>query len=249
MHGRWRHWDERGLKSRTESIFQQRDGFDPAPCYESGLVVPAGSCQCHQGCRRADDVPGNATGQHRQTLLLPGQSHCDEGDGIRWANRYAELAREMAAKEKDEVRKAELVSLAETCERVPEHPARNLREVMQCHFYCHLAAELEQVGCGYSEAYLGQNLQPYYQADKDAGLIDYDDAVFMFQNLVVRLNEINYYYGEKVALQNSATWVKYYPCGLYRRGGRCHGGDGLRDPRCLHLSVFSPATIVLCTDP
>ena len=68
----------------------------------------------------------------------------------------------------------------------------------------HLAAELEQVGCGYSEAYLGQNFDPYLQADKAAGLIDYDDAVFMFQNLVVRLNEINYYYGEKVALQNSA---------------------------------------------
>ena len=123
---------------------------------------------------------------------------------IRWANRYAELAREMAAEEKDETRKAELIAIAETCEWVPEHPARNLREAIQSHYFCHLAAELEQVGCGYSEAYLGQNLDPYFQADKAAGLIDYDDAVFMFENLVVRLNEINYYYGEKVAIQNSA---------------------------------------------
>ncbi len=123
---------------------------------------------------------------------------------IRLAHRYAELAREMAAKEKDETRKAELIAIAETCEWVPEHPARNLREAMQCHFFCHLAAELEQVGCGYSEAYLGQNLEPYYQADKAAGLIDYEDAVFMFKNLIVRLNEINYYYGQKVAISNSA---------------------------------------------
>ncbi|MGB5291531.1 MAG: pyruvate formate lyase family protein, partial [Lysobacterales bacterium] len=123
---------------------------------------------------------------------------------IRWANRYAVLARKMAEKEKNETRKAELLAIAETCEWVPEHPARNLREAMQSHFFCHLAAELEQVGCGYSQAYLGQNLDPYFQADKAAGLIDYDDAVFMFKNLVVRLNEINYYYGEKVALQNSA---------------------------------------------
>ncbi|MCK7517081.1 MAG: hypothetical protein MZV64_04860 [Ignavibacteriales bacterium] len=28
--------------------------------------------------------------------------------------------------------------MAETCEWVPEHPARNLREAMQCHFLCHL---------------------------------------------------------------------------------------------------------------
>ena len=46
---------------------------------------------------------------------------------IRLSHRYAELAREMAAKEKDETRKAELISLAETCEWVPENPARNLR--------------------------------------------------------------------------------------------------------------------------
>ena len=85
---------------------------------------------------------------------------------IRYAHRYAELARDMAAKEKDATRKAELLSLAETCEWVPENPARNLREAMQSHFFCHIVAELEQVGCGYSEAYLGQNLEPYYQADK-----------------------------------------------------------------------------------
>jgi len=63
-------------------------------------------------------------------------------------------------------------------------------------------AELEQVGCGYSEAYLGQNFDPYFQADKAAGLIDYDDAVFMFKNLFIKLNEISYYYGETVKLQN-----------------------------------------------
>jgi hypothetical protein len=82
----------------------------------------------------------------------------------------------MAAKEKDATRKAELIAIAETCEWVPEHPARNLREAIQCHFFCHICAELEQVGCGYSEAYLGQNLEPFYQADKAAGLITYDDA-------------------------------------------------------------------------
>ena len=45
---------------------------------------------------------------------------------------------EMAAKEKNETRKAELIAIAETCERVPEHPARNLREAIQSHFFCHI---------------------------------------------------------------------------------------------------------------
>ena len=38
---------------------------------------------------------------------------------IRLAHRYAELAREMAAKEKNETRKNELMAIAETCEWVP----------------------------------------------------------------------------------------------------------------------------------
>ena len=89
----------------------------------------------------------------------------------------------MAAKEQDEPRKAELIAIAETCEWVPENPARNLREAIQAHFLAHIFVELEQPGCGYSEAYLGQNMDPYFQDDKAAGLIDYDDAVFMFKNL------------------------------------------------------------------
>ncbi len=138
---------------------------------------------------------------------------------IRLSHRYAELAREMAAKEKDATRKAELIAIAETCEWVPEHPARNLREAMQCHFFCHIAAEIEQVGCGYSEAYLGQNLEPFYQRDKAAGLIGYDEAVFMFENLVIKLNEIGYYYGEKVAIQNSADLGQSISLGGYTEDG------------------------------
>jgi formate C-acetyltransferase len=135
------------------------------------------------------------------------------------ANRYAELAREMAAKEKNETRKAELIAIAETCERVPEHPARNLREAMQCHFFCHVLAEIEQVGCGYSEAYLGQNFEPFYQCDKAAGLVDSEQATFMLENLFIKLNEIGYYYGEKVALQNSADLGQSISLGGFTEDG------------------------------
>ena len=39
---------------------------------------------------------------------------------IRYANRYAKKAREMAEKESNSTRKAELLKIAATCERVPE---------------------------------------------------------------------------------------------------------------------------------
>ena len=137
---------------------------------------------------------------------------------IRLAHRYAELAREMAAKEKDATRKAELIAIAETCEWVPEHPARNLREAIQCHFLCHICAEIEQVGCGYSEAYLGQNMEPFYQARQGSR---FDQVLkkqpIMLENLFIKLNEIGYYYGEKVALAKLCRpGSEHHPRRLYR---------------------------------
>ena len=49
-----------------------------------------------------------------------------------------------------------------------------------------------------------------FVADKAAGLIAPDDATFMLQNLFIKLNEIGYYFGEKVALVRDPT------------RGRCH---------------------------
>lgn len=216
-----RYWDKRALKPRTLEIFEKRYGFDPKPVYDAGLVVsfydwPGGGGNLNyprvynEGL--ASMIKEVRERQMSLDMRLPNASKIYFYEAslitmraiIRLARRYAELAREMAAKEPSATRKAELISIAETCEWVPEHPARNLREAMQCHFLCHICAEIEQVGCGYSEAYLGQNLEPFYQRDRAAGLVGHEEAVFMFENLVIKLNEIGYYYGEKVALQNSA---------------------------------------------
>ncbi len=214
------YWNKRSLKPRTEEIFEKRYGFDPVPMYKSGLIVTfhdwpggGGNLDYPRVYREGLTSMMKEVEERKMALemRLPNAPKFYFYEAslivmrafVRFARRYAELAREMAAKEKDETRKAELISLAETCEWIPENPARNLREAMQCHFFAHLLAELEQVGCGYSEAYLGQNLQPYFQADKAAGLIDRNDAVFMFKNLCIKLNELSYYYGEKVAVQNS----------------------------------------------
>ena len=215
------YWDKRSLKTRTEEIFEERYGFDPKPAYNAGLIAnfhdwPGGGGNLNypkvynEGlASMIKDVEERKMSldmrlENAPKFYLYEASLILMKAVIRWANRYAKLAREMAAKEKDDTRKAELIAIAETCEWVPEHPARNLREAIQSHFFCHMVAELEQIGCGYSEAFLGQLLEPFYQADKAAGLITYDDAVFMFKNLIIKLNDINYYYGERIQKANSA---------------------------------------------
>ena len=50
---------------------------------------------------------------------------------IIFAERHAELAEKMAAEEKDERRKAELLKIAEVCRRVPAHAPSNFWEAVQ----------------------------------------------------------------------------------------------------------------------
>ncbi|MFC2029983.1 pyruvate formate lyase family protein [Chloroflexota bacterium] len=230
------YWDKRSLRPRTLEIFEKRYGFDPRPVYNAGLIVEFFSWPGGGGNLNYPRVYNEGLAsmieevEERQMSLemrLPNASKLYFYEAalitmraiVRFAHRYAELAREMAAEEKDETRKAELIAMAETCEWVPEHPARNLREAIQAHFFCHLCAEIEQVGCGYSEAYLGQNLEPFYQADKAAGLIGPDEATFMLKNLFIKLNELGYYYGEAIALTNSADLGQSISLGGYTEDG------------------------------
>jgi formate C-acetyltransferase len=231
-----KYWEKRSMRPRVLEIFEKRYGFDPRPVYQAGLIADFFSWPGGGGNLNYPKVFNEGLAsilkdvKERQMALEMRQPNTSKlyfyeacqivmKAIIRFSHRYAELAREMAAKEKDATRKAELIAIAETCEWVPEHPARNLREAMQCHFLCHLCAELEQIGCGYSEAFLGQNFEPFYQRDKAAGLVTYDDAVFMFENLAIKLNEISYYYGEEVAKQNSADLGQSITLGGYSEDG------------------------------
>ncbi len=260
------YWEKRSMRPRVIEIFQKRYGFDPRPAYQSGLIGDFFSWPGGGGNLNYPKVFNEGLAsilkdvKERQMALEMRQPNTSKlyfyeacqivmKAIIRFSHRYAGLAREMAAKEKDATRKAELISLAETCEWIPEHPARNLREAMQCHFLCHLCAELEQIGCGYSEAFLGQNFEPFYQRDKAAGLVTYDDAVFMFENLSIKLNEISYYFGEEVAKQNSADLGQSITLGGYTEDG----GDATAEmdyvilDACGYLALPQPPLSVAIT--
>jgi formate C-acetyltransferase len=141
------YWGKRAMKPRVDEIFQKRYGYDPKLSTDAGLFGsfsdwPAGGGNLNYPRVYREGLASMIKeGEERQLSLemrLPNAPKFYFYEGalivmraaIRYAHRYAELAREMAAKEKNETRIAELISLAETCEWVPEHPARNLREAL-----------------------------------------------------------------------------------------------------------------------
>jgi formate C-acetyltransferase len=81
-----------------------------------------------------------------------------------WSKRYAQLARELAAKEADPQRKGELLEIADICERVPENPARTLREALQAQWWGQVQPH-EQTSCAMGQGRMDQYLWPFYEKD------------------------------------------------------------------------------------
>ena len=111
-------------------------------------------------------------------------------DGIvRLANRYAEKAREMAAEEKDEARKAELLEIAATCEAVPENPPKSFREAIQFTWFVQLGGIISENPLALNPGRFDQYIYPYYKTDLDAGKIDYDTALELVECLWLKYSE------------------------------------------------------------
>jgi pyruvate-formate lyase len=109
---------------------------------------------------------------------------------ILWANRHAALAEKMAREESDPVRKAELEQIAEICKHVPEHPARNFREAMQSQWFTQMFSRIEsKTGTIISNGRMDQYLYPYYKADIEAGNLDEEQAIELFECMWVGMAE------------------------------------------------------------
>ncbi len=109
---------------------------------------------------------------------------------VAFANRYADLAREMAEKETDPQRIKELQTISRICRRVPEHPATGFHEAVQSLYFIHLIAQIESGGNSISLGRIDQILYPYYQRDREKGLIDPESARELLSLLFLKTNEI-----------------------------------------------------------
>lgn len=127
-------------------------------------------------------------GEYAKITYLRALSIAAEGIVI-LANRYASEARRLAALEKDEVRKKELLQIAETCEWVPEHPARTFREAIQSFYFYQICIFMEQNAASYNPGRMDQYLYPFYKADIEAGRLTEDEAQELLDCLWVKFSE------------------------------------------------------------
>ncbi|MCL5952587.1 MAG: hypothetical protein M1132_12860 [Chloroflexi bacterium] len=107
---------------------------------------------------------------------------------IRLARRYAQLARQMAAQEANDVRKKELETIAEICEQVPENPPRNFWEALQSIRFIHLGLYLEEGnGSGIPLGRLDQYLYPFFHDDLELGKLTIEQAAELLSAFWIKM--------------------------------------------------------------
>jgi len=126
---------------------------------------------------------------------------------ISFAHKYAELARELAGRENDTIRKKELEKIADICEWVPANPARTFHEALQSFWFAHLGAVLENNFTSEAPGRMDQYLYPLYKRDLEEGRFTRQEAAELLGLLWVKLSERE---GVKGAVRRQASQASIY---------------------------------------
>ncbi len=110
---------------------------------------------------------------------------------IGYSKRYAALAKEMAAKESNAQRKKELLTISEICNKVPEHGAESFQEACQSFWFVQQLLQLESSGHSISPGRFDQYMYPYYEKDRESGILSREYAQELIDCIWVKLNDLN----------------------------------------------------------
>ncbi len=155
---------------------------------------------------------------------------------IKWAGRFAALAREKAALEKDEERRRELLQIAETCEWVPARPARSFREALQVVALVMASVQIESNGVSIGTGRLDQYCYPLFEKDIKSGAITRAQALELLECLWLKLAEANELTSELLTRSHTGYpfWIQV-PIG----GQTVDGYDATNELSYLLLDVSS----------
>ena len=110
---------------------------------------------------------------------------------INYADRYATLAKEMAASEADINRREELLKIAQNCARVPRYGAESFYEACQSFWFVQMLLQVESSGHSISPGRFDQYMNPYFEKDLNSGKITREFAQELVDCIWVKLNDLN----------------------------------------------------------
>ena len=155
---------------------------------------------------------------------------------IRFAERHAERAEQMAAAENNPGSRAELEQIAAVCRRVPAHAPRDFREALQCYWFVHLGVITElNTWDSFCPGRLDQHLYPFYQEGLAGGTLHEEQARELLECFWVKFNNQPAPPKVGVTAAESGTYTDF--CNINNGGLKPDGSDAVNDLTYLILEV------------
>ena len=156
---------------------------------------------------------------------------------IRFAERHAGMAMEMAARSESSSRRLELERIAEVCRRVPAHAPRDFREALQAYWFIHLGVVSElNTWDSFCPGRLDQHLYPFFRIGLEAGTLTRDEAEELLQCFWVKFNNQPAPPKVGVTAAESGTYTDF--ANINNGGLRPDGSDGVNELTYLILDVI-----------
>lgn len=156
---------------------------------------------------------------------------------IIYGKRYAEYARELAAKENDEKRKKELLLIAENCDVVPAHAPKTFHQAIQMYWFVHIGVTTElNIWDAFSPGRLDQHLNPFYEKETEEGTLTPENAKELLECLWVKFNNQPAPPKVGITLKESGTYTDF--ANLNTGGVTSKGQDGVNEVSYLILDTM-----------
>jgi pyruvate formate-lyase/glycerol dehydratase family glycyl radical enzyme len=156
---------------------------------------------------------------------------------IHFAERHADLAREMAAHEPDAHRRAEMEQIAAVCSHVPAHAPRNFWEALQYYWFVHLGVTTElNPWDAFNPGKLDQHLYPFYQQGRNDGTLTREQAEELLHCFWIKFNNQPAPPKVGVTAEESNTYTDFAQINV--GGVRPGGSDAVNEVTFLILDVI-----------
>lgn len=157
--------------------------------------------------------------------------------------RYHEMAVEKAVAETNPKRKAELEQIAKNLEVVPAHKPQTFWQAIQLYWFTHLAVTTElNPWDAFSPGRLDQHLNPYYEADVEAGILDDEHALELLECLWVKFYNQPAPVKVGITLKESATYTDF--ANINTGGVTPEGKNGVNNVSYLILDCMDEMKLV-----
>ena len=156
---------------------------------------------------------------------------------IMYANRYAGELEKLAALEKDNVRKAELLKMSAICRKVPANAPESVHEMLQHYWFIHLGVITElNPWDSFNPGRLDQHLNRVYRKEIEDGSLNEKELYDLLGCFWVKFNNHPSPPKMGVTASESSTYTDF--CLINLGGVKADGTDGVNEMTYILLDVI-----------